>query len=55
MRLRSQNALLPCASPSNSSTHDIATSCDELLPMPFSSNNEVSTSSSVFVDTNHVE
>jgi hypothetical protein len=27
----SQNAILPCASPSNSSTHNIATSCDELL------------------------
>ena len=26
-----QNAILPCASPSNSSTHIIAKSCDELL------------------------
>jgi hypothetical protein len=30
----SQNAILPCASPSNSSTHNIATSCDELLSLP---------------------
>ena len=29
-----QNSLLPCASPSNSSTHNIATSCDELLSIP---------------------
>ena len=48
-----QNPILPRASLSNSSTHNIATSCDELLSMPFCSNNEVSTSSSVFVDTNH--
>jgi hypothetical protein len=27
----SQNAMLPCASPINSSTHNIAISCDELL------------------------
>jgi hypothetical protein len=26
-----QNVILPCASPSNSSAHNIATSCDELL------------------------
>jgi hypothetical protein len=50
-----KNALLPCASPSNSSTHNVATSCDELLSLPCCSNNEASTSSSVFVDTNHVE
>ena len=35
-----RNALLPCASPCNSSLHDIATSCDELLTMPCCSNNE---------------
>jgi hypothetical protein len=34
-----QNVLLTCASPSNSSKHDIATSCDELLSMPCCSNN----------------
>jgi hypothetical protein len=50
-----QNALLPCASPSNSSTHIIAKSCDELLSMPCCSNNEASTSSSTCVVTNHVE
>jgi hypothetical protein len=50
-----RNALLPCASPCNSSLHDIGTSCDELLTMPCYSNNEVSTSSSSFVNTNLVE
>ena len=30
--ISTQNAILPCASPSNSSSHIIATSCDELLP-----------------------
>ena len=50
-----RNALLPCASPCNSSLHDIGTSCDELLTMPCCSNNEVSTSSSSFVNTNLVE
>jgi len=51
----SRNALLPCASPSDSSTHNVATSCDELPSLPCCSNNEASTSSSVCVDTNHVE
>jgi hypothetical protein len=51
----SQNAILPCASPSNSSTHNIATSCDELLSLPCCSNNEASISSSTCVVTNHVE
>jgi hypothetical protein len=51
----SQNTILPCASPSNLSTHNIATSCDELLFLPCCSNNEVSTSSSTCVVTNHVE
>ena len=41
----SQNAILPCASPCNSSTHNIGTSCDD----------EAYTSSSTCVDTNHVE
>ena len=51
----SLNALLPCASPSNSISHTIAKSCDELPSMPCCSNNEASTSSSVCVDSNHVE
>ena len=51
----SQKAILPCASPRNSSTHNVATSCDELLSMPCCSNNEAYTSSSTCVDTNHVE
>jgi len=50
-----QNAILPCASPSNSSTHNIAKSCDELSSLPCCSNNEDSTSSSACVVTNHVE
>ncbi|KAK1579564.1 hypothetical protein QYE76_037209 [Lolium multiflorum] len=50
-----QNAILPCASPSNSSTHNIAKSCDELSSLPCCSNNEGSTSSSTCVVTNHVE
>ena len=49
------NVILPCASPSNSSTHNVSTSCDELLSMPCCSNNDASTSSSSCVDTNHVE
>ena len=32
----SQNAILPCASPSNSSNHIISKSCDELLSLPCS-------------------
>jgi hypothetical protein len=51
----SQNAILPCASPRNSSTHTICTSCDELLSLPCCSNNISSTSSSTCVVTNHVE
>jgi hypothetical protein len=50
-----RNALLPCASPCSSSLHDIGTSCDEFLIMPFCSNNESSTSSSSFGNTNLVE
>ena len=53
--ISTQNALLTCASPSDSSRHIIANSCDELLSLPCCSNNEVSTSSSTFVDTNLVE
>jgi hypothetical protein len=51
----SQNATLPCASPCNSSTHNFATSYDELPSMPCCSNNKASTSSSTCVVTNHVE
>ncbi|KAK1618006.1 hypothetical protein QYE76_023523 [Lolium multiflorum] len=50
-----QNAILSCASPSNSSTHNIAKSCDELSSLPCCSNHEDSTSSSTCVVTNHVE
>ena len=50
-----KNAILPCASPSSSSTCNVSTSCDELLALPCCSNNEASTSSSAFVATNHVE
>jgi hypothetical protein len=50
-----QNDILPCANPCNSSRHNIATSCDEFLSLPCCSNNEDYTSSSTCVDTNHVE
>ena len=50
-----QYAILPCASPCNSSTHNVPTSCDELLSLPCCSNNEASTSSSTCFVTNHVE
>src|SRR3954464_346572 len=49
------NAILPCASPCNSSSHNHAKSCDELHHFPCCSSNEASTSSSIVVDTNHVE
>jgi hypothetical protein len=49
-----QNAILPCASPSSSSTHDIAKSCDELLALSCCSNNKASTSTSSCIVTNHV-
>ena len=39
----------------NSSTHNVSTSCDELLSLPCCSNNEASTSSSTCVVTSHVE
>jgi hypothetical protein len=51
----SQNAILPCDSPRNSSTHTIAISYDKLLSSPCCSNNIASTSSSICVVTNHVE
>jgi hypothetical protein len=51
----SQNAILPCASPSNSSSHVIAKSHDELLSVTCCSNNEAYTFSSTCVVTNHVE
>ena len=50
-----QNTILSCASPINSSSHIIAKSCDELISLPCCSNNEASTFSSTCVDTNHVE
>jgi hypothetical protein len=50
-----QNDILPCASPCNSSNNNIATYCDELLALPCCSNNEAYTSSSTCVDSNHVE
>jgi hypothetical protein len=50
-----QNAILPCASTSNSSTHTIATFSDELPSLPCCSNNEASTSTRTCVVTNHVE
>jgi hypothetical protein len=49
-----QNAILSCASPSSSSTHDVAKSCDELLALPCCSKNNSSTSSSSCIATNHV-
>ena len=51
----SKNAILPCASPSSSSTKNVGTSCDELLALPCCANNDASTSSSSCVVTNHVE
>mgnify|MGYP005837452615 CR=1 FL=1 len=51
----SQDSILPCASPCNSSNHNVGTSCDELISLPCCSNNESYTSSSTCVDTNHVE
>jgi hypothetical protein len=43
------------ASPSNSSSHAIGKSCDDLLSSPCCSNNDASTSTSTCVVTNHVE
>jgi hypothetical protein len=53
--ISTKNVIFLCASPSNLSTHTIATSCDELPLMHCFSNNEASTSSSTCVVTNHVE
>ncbi|KAE8771016.1 hypothetical protein D1007_57167 [Hordeum vulgare] len=53
--ISSKNAILPCASPRNSSTHNVATSCDELLSMCCCSKNKAYTSSTTCVDTNHLE
>ncbi|KAE8806023.1 hypothetical protein D1007_17808 [Hordeum vulgare] len=50
-----QSTISPCASPRNSSTHNVATSCDELLFLPCCSNNETYTSSSTCIDTNRAE
>ena len=53
--ISTQNALLTCASTSDSSRHIIANSRDELLSLHCFSNNEAYISSSTFVDTNLVE
>ncbi|KAE8797637.1 hypothetical protein D1007_27104 [Hordeum vulgare] len=50
-----QSTIFPCASPRNSSTHNVATSCDELLSLPYCSNIEAYTSSSTCIDTNRAE
>ncbi|KAE8768107.1 hypothetical protein D1007_60458 [Hordeum vulgare] len=50
-----QSTIFLCASPRNSSTHNIATSCDELLSLPCCSNIEAYTSSSPCIDTNCAE
>ena len=49
------NDLLQCASTSNSTSHTIVKSCDELHSLPCCSNNVASTSSSICFETNHVE
>ncbi|KAE8798022.1 hypothetical protein D1007_26758 [Hordeum vulgare] len=51
----SQSTIFPCASPRNSSTHNVATSCDELLSLPCCSNIEAYTSSSTCIDTNRAK
>ncbi|KAE8774012.1 hypothetical protein D1007_53711 [Hordeum vulgare] len=50
-----QSTTFPCASPRNSSTHNVATSCDELLSLPCCSKIEAYTSSSTCIDTNRAE
>ncbi|KAE8813331.1 hypothetical protein D1007_09604 [Hordeum vulgare] len=50
-----QSTIFPCASPRNSSIHNVATSCDELLSLPCCSNIEAYTSSSTCIDTNRAE
>ena len=49
-----KNAIMPCASPCNSSSHTSAKSYVELHFVPSCSNNEASTSSSTCVATNLV-
>ncbi|KAE8770769.1 hypothetical protein D1007_57431 [Hordeum vulgare] len=51
----SQSTPFPCASPRNLSTHNVATSSDELLSLPCCSNIEAYTSSSTCIDTNRAE
>ncbi|KAE8794174.1 hypothetical protein D1007_31047 [Hordeum vulgare] len=51
----SQSTIFTCASPRNSSTHNVATSCDELLFLPCCSNIKAYTSSSTCIDTNRAE
>ena len=51
----SQNSILPCASPCNSSTHNVGTSCDELLSLPCCSNDEAYISSTWLVSTQVLE
>jgi hypothetical protein len=51
----SQNAILPCGSPRNSSTDTIATSCDEFLSLPCCSNHEASSSTSTCVVSNQIQ
>ena len=51
----SPHAILSYASPSNSSSHNVSTSCDELLSMPCCSYNDAYTSTSSCVVTNHAE
>ena len=53
--ISTQNAILPCASPCNPSSHNIDTTYVGLLALPYCSNNEASTSSSTCISTNHVE
>src|SRR4051812_26626105 len=53
--ISTSNLILPCASPCSSSSHNHDISRDELHSVPCCSNNVASTSSSTFVETNHVE
>src|SRR4051812_31868207 len=53
--ISTQNAIFPCASPSDPSSHTSDKPCVGLLDLPCCSNNEASTSSSTSSSTNHVE
>src|SRR4051812_656886 len=53
--ISTSNVILPCASPCSSSYHNHDISRDELHSVPCCSNNVAPTSSSTFVETNHVE